>query len=81
MIRAPFFRESKMDHTRTDHSPNTPPPNRKHRKPQAGAPNYFPNSFSGPAEDPSQALHRDVSAGDVARCVVDDDEWLGDLCV
>jgi catalase len=29
---------------------------------QTGAPNYFPNSFSGPAEDASQALHRDVSA-------------------
>ena len=46
-----------------------PPPHTTTHHPhtQAGAPNYFPNSFSGPGEDAAQALHRDVSAGDVAR--------------
>ncbi|GAB5035736.1 catalase [Nannochloropsis oceanica] len=41
---------------------------------QTGAPNYFPNSFSGPAEDASQALHRDVGVGDVARYNTADDD-------
>lgn len=34
---------------------------------QAGAPNYFPNSFSGPAVDPTVALHKFAPSGDVAR--------------
>jgi hypothetical protein len=34
---------------------------------QAGAPNYFPNSFSGPSVDPTVALHKFAPSGDVAR--------------
>ena len=40
----------------------------------AGAPNYFPNSFSGPAVDPTAALHRHGLSGDVARYNTADDD-------
>lgn len=41
---------------------------------QGGAPNYFPNSFSGPNEDPTVALHRDILSADVARYNTADDD-------
>ena len=34
---------------------------------QAGAPNYHPNSFHGPVEEPKAALHQFHAAGDVAK--------------
>ena len=34
---------------------------------QGGAPNYFPNSFSGPKNDPSAAISTFNVTGDVAR--------------
>lgn len=34
---------------------------------QGGAPNYFPNSFNGPKNDPSAAISRYNVTGDVAR--------------
>lgn len=43
---------------------------------QGGAPNYFPNSFSGPQEDAAAAEHREHVSGDVARhCAKDDDNF------
>ncbi|XP_063240442.1 catalase isoform X3 [Bacillus rossius redtenbacheri] len=36
-------------------------------KNQEGAPNYFPNSFGGPKEDPSAAISKFSVSGDVAR--------------
>jgi catalase len=34
---------------------------------QRGAPNYFPNSFGGPKNDPSAAISSFNVTGDVAR--------------
>lgn len=36
---------------------------------QDGAPNYFPNSFSGPKNDPSVAISSFNVTGDVARYI------------
>lgn len=42
---------------------------------QGGAPNYFPNSFSGPIDTPSCALSKTtVATGDVKRYKSDDDD-------
>ena len=41
----------------------------------AGAPNYFPNSFNGPAADKSRAQwHRDIVSGDVMRYETGDED-------
>jgi catalase len=40
----------------------------------AGAPNYFPNSFSGPQPDPKAEQHKDRATGDVARYNTKDDD-------
>ena len=34
---------------------------------QGASPNYFPNSFNGPAPATAAAWHQDVASGDVAR--------------
>ena len=41
---------------------------------QAGAPNYFPNSFGGPVPDPSVAWHKAPLSGVVDRYSTDDDD-------
>ena len=42
---------------------------------QGGAPNYFPNSFGGPAAAPtSAAWHKDAATGDVARYETGDED-------
>mmetsp|Transcript_9846 Transcript_9846/g.27922 ORF Transcript_9846/g.27922 Transcript_9846/m.27922 type:complete len:532 (-) Transcript_9846:76-1671(-) len=41
---------------------------------QGGAPNYFPNSFNGPATDPSAAWHKDTLTGDVQRVETGDED-------
>lgn len=41
---------------------------------QGGAPNYFPNSFSGPAADPAAEWHADTVSGDVKRYSTKDDD-------
>jgi len=39
-----------------------------------GAPNYFPNSFGGPAKAPSAEWHKDAPSGDVARHETGDED-------
>lgn len=39
-----------------------------------GAPHYFPNSFNGPAAQPSAAWHADAAVGDVARVETGDED-------
>jgi len=41
---------------------------------QAGAPNYFPNSFNGPHEDPNAVAHHYNATGDVQRYNTADDD-------
>jgi len=41
---------------------------------QGGAPNYFPNSFGGPAPVASAKWHRDVATGDVERIDTGDED-------
>ncbi|CAM9294881.1 unnamed protein product [Phaeothamnion confervicola] len=41
---------------------------------QGGAPNYFPNSFSGPQPDDAQEWHRVTAGGEVARYSTADDD-------
>lgn len=41
---------------------------------QTGAPNYFPNSFKGPADDLKYAQHSVSYSGDVRRYRTDDDD-------
>jgi len=41
---------------------------------QGGAPNYFPNSFGGPAPDPSVAWHKYPVSGQVDRYPTDNDD-------
>jgi len=41
---------------------------------QGGAPNYFPNSFSGPQPDTTTAWHKWSASGDVARFETKDDD-------
>lgn len=40
----------------------------------AGAPNYFPNSFNGPSDDPKYAQSQIHYSGDVRRYRTDDDD-------
>lgn len=40
----------------------------------AGSPNYFPNSFSGPAGAPEEAWHADPLSGDVSRTETGDED-------
>lgn len=48
---------------------------------QDGAPNYFPNSFSGPQPDPSVAWHSTPLSGDVARHRTDDDDNFSQVTI
>ena len=41
---------------------------------QGGAPNYFPNSFGGPAPAPETAWHSDRATGDVERYETGDED-------
>jgi len=41
---------------------------------QNGAPNYFPNSFNGPAPDNNVAWHKEETTGDVARYETGDED-------
>jgi catalase len=41
---------------------------------QGGAPNYFPNSFSGPQPDMSSSWHADKATGDVMRYETGDED-------
>ncbi|KAF6201287.1 hypothetical protein GE061_005734 [Apolygus lucorum] len=41
---------------------------------QAGIPNYFPNSFSGPTPTQDAAIHKFVTKGEVARWETGDDD-------
>nr|AFS60095.1 catalase [Apostichopus japonicus] len=41
---------------------------------QTGAPNYFPNSFNGPSDDPKYAQSQIHYSGDVRRYRTDDDD-------
>jgi hypothetical protein len=47
---------------------------------QGGAPNYFPNSFSGPTEDATFGIHRVRLTGDVARYDTGDDDNFSQVC-
>lgn len=46
---------------------------------QDGAPNYFPNSFSGPAECPHTTISKFSLSGDVARYNADDEDNFGQV--
>ncbi|XP_046390887.1 catalase isoform X1 [Ischnura elegans] len=46
---------------------------------QDGAPNYFPNSFSGPVECPKAALAKFSTTGDVQRYNADDEDNFGQV--
>jgi len=48
---------------------------------QGGAPNYFPNSFSGPEHDPSLKWHHHQITGDVARHETADDDNFSQVSV
>ncbi|KAF4526973.1 hypothetical protein B566_EDAN015799 [Ephemera danica] len=48
---------------------------------QEGAPNYFPNSFSGPAECPHTKEHKFSTTGDVARWNSEDEDNFSQVTV